>query len=83
MEPATLYLLYKFNGETKAAREVPFNSVAECQEFFDKRVKPSQTDVVRYSCAVYTVGSKPPLWYTDTLRRKLINGVPLAPALRP
>lgn len=83
METATLYLLYKLDGQTKVARELPFNSVAECQEFYDKRVKPSKTEVVRYSCSVCSPGSKPPLWYADTLRRKLIYGVPLAPALRP
>lgn len=77
MEPATLYLLYKFGGETKAAKELPFNSVTECQEFFDRRVRPSKTEVVRYSCSVYTVGSKPPDWYTDHFDQKYIYGVPL------
>lgn len=77
MDPATLYLLYKLDGRPEAAKELPFRSVAECEEFFDKRLKKTKMEVVRYSCSVYEPGTKPPKWYTEHFDQKFIHGVPL------
>lgn len=87
MEPTTLYLLYKFQNGPEQAKELPFNSVAYCQEFFNTRVKSKKIEVIRYACQVYTAGSKPPDWYRNHFDQKIIHGVPLdsryAPLNRP